>query len=520
MWDDLRKVALVGTDKTSLPASGKLAAGKTPEDALLTTAGTLVLRERAGFNVLDVDPAAIDPAAADEKPLCSDRAVSVLRLLILDKSFELMNEWIRLCAESGQRVNPVLIPMLLSYAIGHEDLYAPVRNIVDVRGRWVAHQDNNWRKLYPGKHALGIEDKQWDDELSLADRTALLSKWRTTDPEAAREALEALLKKGVGVGKAHQRIALIGALEVELSTDDEPFLESMLDDRSRKVARAAAKLLNRLPTSRYGERMQNRLKERIVFDPNDKHNPLKVVLDSALTDDLSRDAISIDPPSGMNKNQGWFYNMMVAVPPSLWEAWLEEDAESLLEYAHKSRDASTLIFTGWVEAATTHNEDHWLRAIVSWIISTGLVSKHTGADVYAIARRIPDSDLEAMVTEIITDPDRRARALQGLLLCRHDWSVEFTREALAYLIVMAEDRRMVYQVGSMLRNVVLFCSPLILEEINALFASVMADDSYKYTLHPNFEYFWTTLRRRRDIWEAFGKELTVEEPALSSESPA
>src|SRR6185503_937299 len=91
-------------------------------------------------------------------------------------------------------------------------------------------------------------------------RRTWLRTLRSQDPEAAREALAEVWP----TESAATRADFLGLLADGLTLQDEDCLESALDDRSREVRRGAARLLARLPGSKYGERMTERLHSHLV----------------------------------------------------------------------------------------------------------------------------------------------------------------------------------------------------------------------------------------------------------------
>src|SRR5437762_1943286 len=83
-----------------------------------------------------------------------------------------------------------------------------------------------------GRAALGWETSP------RAARELLLQQLRSTDPARAREQLAQTWE----TEGADERAAFLATFRTGLSLDDEPFLESALDDRSKVVRRTAADL--------------------------------------------------------------------------------------------------------------------------------------------------------------------------------------------------------------------------------------------------------------------------------------
>jgi hypothetical protein len=87
-----------------------------------------------------------------------------------------------------------------------------------------------------------------------ADRIALLTDLRATEPDFART----LIEDTWADEQAATRAGLLDCLHIGLSNGDEPLLEQALDDRAATVRATAAALLDRLPESARGQRMAAR----------------------------------------------------------------------------------------------------------------------------------------------------------------------------------------------------------------------------------------------------------------------
>lgn len=120
------------------------------------------------------------------------------------------------------------------------DLYAPW---ID----WVARRD---AQAIPTDEALTSET--WDLFYPAARRGELL-RLRVQDPGAARD----LLQAKAGGEPAEIRLRLVQVLETNLQSEDQPYLETLLADRSGKIKVLAAQFLARLGVS-IGDEQQKR----------------------------------------------------------------------------------------------------------------------------------------------------------------------------------------------------------------------------------------------------------------------
>ena len=113
------------------------------------------------------------------------------------------------------------------------------------RGYWLAAHNPDWNYVNSE-----ITDKAWQTGSKEA-RRSLLQRLREQGADKAREKLQKTWKKE----SAEERASLLAALEINLSMNDEPFLEAALDYKRKQVRDVAAKLLSKLPESRLCQRM-------------------------------------------------------------------------------------------------------------------------------------------------------------------------------------------------------------------------------------------------------------------------
>src|SRR5262249_24550712 len=153
--------------------------------------------------------------------------------------------------------------------------------------------------------ALSPQSSVLSTEWEIGDRAArltLLHEARKTVPDLARELLAATWAGE----KADDRATFLGTFEAGLSMADEPFLEGVLDDRSKEVRRAAAPLLTRLPDSRLAGRMFERVRPLLTWVGGTKPRMLglrqgqpariEMTLPAACDKAMIRDGVEPKPP--------------------------------------------------------------------------------------------------------------------------------------------------------------------------------------------------------------------------------
>ena len=366
IWQELVAAALVGQERSASPipsASGKLgevlaavAAKKPdPDQMLLTTAGLVSLYRRAGARPMVDKTSLPEPCLADERPACSLRSSDHLVRMLGGQNREVLPEWLAALAQAGRRVRDEDLVSLLEQGRSQRDLREAIVAVMGQRGRWLAAQNPDW------SYATGRENPEGDWQTASREwRLDELKRCRVSDPARARELVASTWDQETPPDRA----AFLETFAVGLSMDDEPFLESALDDRRVEVRRAAAELLSRLAESRLCQRMIARVGPLVQFSQHKGKLQVDINLPDQYTKDMARDGIAKSQP-GMGEKNAWLTQMLAIVPPSSWCHLSGRSAADLLAAAGRSEWSQTL--TGaWVHAASRHSSQDWLEAILAF----------------------------------------------------------------------------------------------------------------------------------------------------------
>ena len=260
-WEDVVGTALLGTRRRTLEA-GALPSGvaevaitrANPAEALLTAAALLTTYRRAGRRPLaDVQP--LPPAAPDERAFIPPAARERLARLLAASHPDLLEEWLGVLAGTAYRVPPEVLPALAEAARTKATLRAPLAAVAGPVGAWLGKQNPDWAFLTPAEEPEDV----WHYG-SQAQRRRWLATRLAEDPDAAREALTASWRSE----PADARADFLGLLAGHLRGQDEDFLEAALNDRAASVRERAADLLGRLPGTRFGRGMAERLRPLVA----------------------------------------------------------------------------------------------------------------------------------------------------------------------------------------------------------------------------------------------------------------
>lgn len=345
-FDQLVKVALLGTERDgAAPANGRDA-----ETQLLDEAALAIVMRRAGRLPDDATTAKHELCAPEDQKRIGARAIAHgMTFLYEPKHRDLLVEWLDGVAAVDKVVPPRLLAPLLEAGRHHPKIADRVRGVIGERGRWLARHNESWRYALDG--AVAVDPSAFVDATS-EERIRMLGGWRATDPAAAREALVAAWSDE----KARARTELVEAMRTNLSTDDEPFLESCLDDRSKEVRRAAARLLARLPASKLADRMAQRALTFVTPSPSG----WDVTLPTEIDDAMLRDGIMKTDSSADGYH--WCLTQIVqATPPAAYEG--QGSPEALVGGLLKSAQRS-LLGPAIAKAAQAYDAHEWIEALI------------------------------------------------------------------------------------------------------------------------------------------------------------
>ena len=436
-WERLTNVAIAGLARQDLPAidaddaPGRFCAGIACEEKpaqFLNIAGTVAVCRLAGALPVQDAADALAPSPPDARSCCSSEAARLLRLLLTESHLaQVLPEWIALATRRQWLIPPELLSTVLPAMAKSANLRQDLQPLIGERGRWLARLNPEWRACVPAETDASCREI-WETG-NRAERVAALRALRALDPAGAR----ALLDESRASEPLDTLAALIPALEVNLSPDDEPLLEALLDDKRKTIRRPVADLLARLPGAGYGRRMTERAgawlaitpaRAGTLFPPRAKQ-PLKleVALPEKFAAEWARDAIEETPPPGTGAKSWWLQQMLAAVPLGHWEVAGQCAARDLVAAVRASEHNKALLH-GWLLAAQRQRNISWMVALL-----------HCGdADImHPIAgeaiRALSPAEREQVLAALMTDNAKNVAVIIASLLsvCTDPWSEDFSR---------------------------------------------------------------------------------------------
>ena len=421
----LARAALLGIERAGLPlADGERSALTRADDpalSLLQQAAWVTVCERAG--ALPPTPVLAESIVCppERLPSINELSATVLLEILARADAGLIGECLTRIVECGRRLDERLLPRLL------DELRAPAARAAVIAaggeiGPWLARLNPAWAI------ALARDSDALWSEGSLPQRVEWLSAQRRLDADGAREQLRTVF----AAEPPAARVELLAALAIGLSEADEPFLESVLDDRRKEVRRAAAALLQRLPTSRLCDRAYALTQPLLAFHAGGwlRKGNLEVRLPETCTAAMQRDGIDAKPPAGHSGGERsyWLEELLGRVPMQRWRSVAGLDAPALWALTRK-HEFGDVLRRGWLRAAISSADYDF----VDLALADGALAQLPGDLTELLAACVaqgPDAE-RRVAARLRAHPDEAVDWLLDRL--PRPWSAAFSREFLGWL---------------------------------------------------------------------------------------
>ena len=366
MLPEILKTAMIGTEKTLPTANTALlkeieaqiaASREDKEDAFLKLTAAYLLLQEAGRQVPVIDHQ--HPAVPQEhKQYIAAEATSLLNQLVKTKESILLEYALYRCTAKEKVVRPDLVPALLSLASATKENSHYLKACGE-RGRWLARLNDSWKSLY-----APAEEDIWETG-TLPQRKEYLTALRKRNPQKARELLEETITKE----SANTRAELLEILQIGLSPEDEPFLESQLKDKSSKVKQAAYSLLKLLPHSSISRQYQEFLKQALLLKEERvmllaKKKVLEIAQQLSYPEHLTESGFEkVSSLKGVEDEIYWVAQAIQYAHPRIWEESYGLNPEQTVQLmaAHKQKK---LLLTALTQAALLHQHQEIAKALL------------------------------------------------------------------------------------------------------------------------------------------------------------
>jgi hypothetical protein len=453
---ELLASALVGTARR--PRTG----------SLLEEAAVALVYRRAGL-LPSEGHAPVPPAPAETDPPFPSAAGERLRRILsgatpggAQAGSELLGQWLGAAVLHGGRVPPDALPDLLDAGRRNATIRPSVARVAGRRGAWLADMRVDWAWLLDEAPGDAVPDDPaiWETGTGGA-RLAYLSQLRHRDPSAARELLEA----GWAGEASDDRARLLTVLDTALSPADDPFLESVLDDRRREVRETALDLLQRMPGSALGARMAARARaavrlERRAFG----RDRLAVEPPPDLDAELRRDGVSAAPARGAGIGAWLLEEIVAGTPLTVWTTDFGRGPAAILDLA-RGHDWETPLLHGWAKAAITQEDSAWASALVANDAHNQAAGLREAVrwDLHLL---LPPDELARIAADFLRREDHLANRL--LALHTGDWPPELAVTVIETIARRARTDRHSWQLAELCRSAALAMPPAYAPHLDRL----------------------------------------------------
>ena len=360
-WNELVKLALLGTDRSSLSPAMKaelqgygIDTDKEITEVILESAALYAPLQKAGYEPKIWEQPLLAKSPAEKLANCNKQSANHLRLILLGRYPYALAEFVQGMADYQKCLPFEFLPELLDKCIKEEFLWQKIAPIIGERGNWLIGLNSAWQKL-----KVETSQEKWEIGTKI-ERVAILKKLRQVDPEAG---LSMLLSTWAEDGLS-EKTAFLKCLSIGLSDMDEVFLETCLDFPRKQIRENAAILLSELPNSQLQQRIWAYLKEAITIGKEEGVAKPFIILPSPKDKALLRDGIS--PKRKWKRGgetTGMLYQMVSILPPQHWEKQFQKSPSEILYFFTQSEWAMMLV-EGVANAAALHGSVDWMEAIL------------------------------------------------------------------------------------------------------------------------------------------------------------
>lgn len=352
-WNKIIHTAMMGTDKKMIGAE-ELAPTLAEAAVVITENATIDKEEKflqltsltynyrqCAVMSLKKETVGIEQAPAEDKPYCSAAAMQVAKDILFEESQSLLKLWLMACAKANKIVAPEMIPALFSIAKQYKQLRTAVAACTGKRGEWLGRLNTEWNFS-----VVQSQEEGWNTG-TLDQRKAILTEVRSADPAAART----LLEQTWAQEDAATKVSFLEILSINCGNDDLLFLESLQNEKSKKVKEEALKLLKQIPGSpvlqQYMQVVQKAvtIKTEIALLGMMSKTSLSFQLPADIDPELFKTGIEKLSSNSKEFSDDEFiiYQLIQYVPATFWEQQLCKTPQQIIELFEKDATGKKMI---------------------------------------------------------------------------------------------------------------------------------------------------------------------------------
>ena len=395
IWNDLVRVALIGTDSARLSdetirklSKIGIETDEEPSRVLLEAAAYFSSLQKVG-NASETwtgEHPSSKKSSFDLEPF-SAKSSEHFRLLFQDNYIDALPEFIDLMIEYKKVVSGEFLPDLFDECLQSEQLWASVKQVVSPNGFWLMEQNSEWQRL-----SDNIETVDWYNS-TMPEKLILLHSLRRSEPGRAVD----LIRSTWTEDDYLLRRSYLKTFQTGISPADEEFLEKCLDDKRKEIRTTAAKLLRQLPNSALQKRILTQLKQHL----NLKGNNPDIQLPASLSDEQIRDGLMPKFKffsSGLKASR--LGQMIAIVPPTQLEIHLKKSANEIIGIFTRS-DWKELFLIAVSESVILHKDENWAVEILKFWIAEQELDLWDEIDVFTMINVLSEKSFNTLCLSTI-----------------------------------------------------------------------------------------------------------------------
>jgi hypothetical protein len=405
-WQELVRQALIGniSSKKISPLlleqfqqyGLNLSPNQAPETILLKAAAIQNKLYSVAQIPLSVPSEAGQIAPEESLDYCHNQRRHQLQYILKHRYDEMLIELLDLLKDHCQIVAPDLLPELLNYGVKRPLTQELIIACIGNRGHWLAQFSETWSYAQTTEKA--------DDVFfygNYEERSNFLRKVRLHEPTRALELLEQVWDSEGFNTKA----SFLKVLQHNLSSSDEAFLNTALEDNRQEVRSQAAILLALIPTSQLVQRMQTLISQLVIYDP--KKNEINVELPATCTAKMKIDGIA--PRQTFIKDHGPKANQLAQIiakiPPEWWEKTFSKTPQELFVLATKTEWKNVFVWA-WAMAAKNFQSEDWIVACHRFYLDTFFKHNWSNFSIDFLYQDLPNDLFNTLAGEYLKTDNR------------------------------------------------------------------------------------------------------------------
>ena len=502
-WNDLVKLALLGTDRSSLSPAMKVElqgygidTDKEITEVVLESAALYAPLQKAGYEPKKWEQPLLSKSPEEILASCSNKSAAHLSLILMGRYPYALTEFMQAMTNYQKCLPFELLPALLDKCVKDEILWQKIQTIIGHRGNWLIDLNLAWQKL-----KVDISQEKWETGTK-AERVAILKKLRYEDPE---EGLKLLLSTWTEDGLS-EKAAFLKCLTIGLSDLDEVFLEECLDFSRKEVRGNAAILLSELPNSQLQKRIFKHLKEAIQIGKEAGIEKPIILLPSPKDKTLIRDGIN--PKRKWKRGgetTGMLYQMVSIVPPPQWEKQFKKKPAAILHFFTLSEWAMMLV-EGLANAAALHGSVDWMEAILRFWLANYNNRRWSELNIQPVLKELPNEIFNEVIFERLKVikflPEEHSPLIQLLQKDNCIWDDRLTNVVMMRLQDWVADNVSYSWTGIPYRNMLKRAAYTVNPRMDKKLSQLWLGDSRNWAgWEKDIQQFLTVLSFRREMLE-------------------